>query len=389
MDNIIKNKNIKPILMILTIILCLGISLGAVYFMYYKKDERLNSINNGLITIRYDEKSSLINMTSDVPLSDASGLDESRSYRVTLENTSKVPVKSKIKLELGSNNNIDLGAVRYGITIDNELVKKDYIREDLLLYEIENMLSGEVRDIKINFWIDYYYDKPNKIFEAKIIAEGENNSYIPTEPITVTFDADGGTITGDTTKQVYYHQNYGTLPTPTKEGYTFMGWNGKNLFNYEEILINNPDTVTQVELKGVQTISWINTNTTINQKFLQGYFKENTQYTFSGNIAATKVHNNYLKIVYNNKSEENVNLSNYIKETNVFYNVVFLSQNNMSVNYIRGLYNNNEQVYLDINSFQIEEGTKATEYEPYYITSNTTVVQNQNHTLKAIWKENS
>ena len=29
------------------------------------------------------------------------------------------------------------------------------------------------------------------------------------------------------------------------------------------------------------------------------------------------------------------------------------------------------------------------QYEPYYITSDTRVVQNQDHTLKAIWKENN
>ena len=36
---------------------------------------------------------------------------------------------------------------------------------------------------------------------------------------------------------------------------------------------------------------------------------------------------------------------------------------------------------------QIEKGDTATEYEPYYITSDTKVVQNKDHTLKAIWKK--
>ena len=39
-------------------------------------------------------------------------------------------------------------------------------------------------------------------------------------------------------------------------------------------------------------------------------------------------------------------------------------------------------------SVQIEEGTEATEYEPYYLTPSTTVTQNKNHTLTAIWVEN-
>lgn len=40
---------------------------------------------------------------------------------------------------------------------------------------------------------------------------------------TVTFDANGGSV-GTASKQVTVGQTYGTLPTPTRSGYTFMGW---------------------------------------------------------------------------------------------------------------------------------------------------------------------
>ena len=40
---------------------------------------------------------------------------------------------------------------------------------------------------------------------------------------TITFDNAGGQNT-ITTKEVSYGQTYGTLPTPTKAGYTFDGW---------------------------------------------------------------------------------------------------------------------------------------------------------------------
>ena len=40
---------------------------------------------------------------------------------------------------------------------------------------------------------------------------------------TVTFNANGGTIT-TTSKTVTYDSTYGELPTPTKTGYTFAGW---------------------------------------------------------------------------------------------------------------------------------------------------------------------
>jgi uncharacterized repeat protein (TIGR02543 family) len=39
----------------------------------------------------------------------------------------------------------------------------------------------------------------------------------------VIFDAQGGSV-DPVTKQVYYDATYGTLPTPTRTGYTFEGW---------------------------------------------------------------------------------------------------------------------------------------------------------------------
>lgn len=40
----------------------------------------------------------------------------------------------------------------------------------------------------------------------------------------VTFDPNGGTLNGDTSKTVIYNGSYGELPIPTYTGYTFMGW---------------------------------------------------------------------------------------------------------------------------------------------------------------------
>ena len=40
---------------------------------------------------------------------------------------------------------------------------------------------------------------------------------------TVTFNANGGTV-GTKSKSVTYGNTYGTLPTPTRSGYTFSGW---------------------------------------------------------------------------------------------------------------------------------------------------------------------
>lgn len=43
------------------------------------------------------------------------------------------------------------------------------------------------------------------------------------EKYTVTFNANGGSV-GTASKKVTYTQTYGTLPTPTRDGYVFAGW---------------------------------------------------------------------------------------------------------------------------------------------------------------------
>lgn len=42
-------------------------------------------------------------------------------------------------------------------------------------------------------------------------------------PYTLKFDAKGGTVS-TASKTIYYYKAYGTLPTPTRKGYTFKGW---------------------------------------------------------------------------------------------------------------------------------------------------------------------
>lgn len=43
------------------------------------------------------------------------------------------------------------------------------------------------------------------------------------EKVTVLFDANGGELT-ETSKEVVCYSTYGSLPTPTKEGFVFLGW---------------------------------------------------------------------------------------------------------------------------------------------------------------------
>ena len=65
----------------------------------------------------------------------------------------------------------------------------------------------------------------NKSGVTRTITEAEFERYISSS--VVNFDANGGSV--DLNKKVvYYGQNYGTLPIPTRDNYTFDGWFTKN-----------------------------------------------------------------------------------------------------------------------------------------------------------------
>ena len=60
------------------------------------------------------------------------------------------------------------------------------------------------------------------------------SSVVP-DSVTVTFDANGGTVNTNT-KDVEVGSQYGELPTPTREGYTFLGWEKRKIPNeYQEV----------------------------------------------------------------------------------------------------------------------------------------------------------
>lgn len=165
----------------LSIFLCLGISLGAVYFIYHKKDTRENEIDSALVTIDYKEGSNVVNITNTVPVIDDVGLTNS-SYNFDVTNTSSVPIDVKIQLDVDTaNTTIKLGAVRYGLYVNDELVKKDNLKalEDGILYTSKNVAASSKISCKLVLWVDYYYTNGGEKFTAKVKATGESIDIIP------------------------------------------------------------------------------------------------------------------------------------------------------------------------------------------------------------------
>lgn len=113
-----------------------------------------------------------------------------------------------------------------------------------LLYNKESASVVGGDNIPIVFGASVSGDKPVGLYT---MADNGAIVYyaIAAEVYTVTFDANGGSIpagedwegSGDSaTKDVVPESTYGALPTPTRNGYTFLGWNRNNLpIEYQEL----------------------------------------------------------------------------------------------------------------------------------------------------------
>ena len=205
------------------------------------------------------------------------------------------------------------------------------------------------------------------------IAKGTKNNIVlwakwSSTQITVTFNPNGGGVS-PLTKVVKKGGTYGELPTPTKAGYTFNGWVGKNLFdktataykkgpylrgsNGEEIPYG-AYSIYQIQVPAGATLTITNSGQSIDP----GY----AFYTASGT---------------------------YITGANYGQNAVITTTVPANAKYIRVSVNFGEEYRKDIDYFQVEIGSTQTAYENYkIITPSTNITSANNHALCAIWTEN-
>ena len=278
---------------------------------------------------------------------------------------------------------------------------------------------------------------------------------------TVTFDANGGTIptgfnwtgSGNTaTKRVIYEQTYGELPTPIREGYTFLGWSRR----LDGIIANNSNNlpseyqeVEYIESTGMQYIdtgviannvykakfqfSMTENNTTIQGIMGGGWSSNNKTYQLIRN--GTNINLRYgetiLSIPYDNAvhkielskyklkideieksntSEVNDNRSVYLfaRRSDNFGNGI--QQYSYCRIYYCKIYNGSEVLQRDFipcyrksdnkpglydlvnNQFYTNQGEgEFLKGENVYseVTSSTIVTNPENHTLYAIWEPSS
>lgn len=237
----------------------------------------------------------------------------------------------------------------------------------LLLLILSNLAQRKVVLDKMK------YDVKQKLNQGGLVSQ---NIY------TVTFDPTIGQI-DQKTKQVKYNEPYGELPTPTREGYKFIGWRGKNLFTglVKDVAINSttgeagPNTA-------VASSDYIKINTNLNNYYLSGlssdlwsfvaFYNENKEYM--GRTAGT------------GRSDLVITSDSIAQPTNVGGTISYIR----ITQYVNGVYSTGTIDDIDNLQIQLEPGDTATTYEPYQeYTSDTIVTKRENHTLYAIWEANS
>ena len=284
------------------------------------------------------------------------------------------------------------------------LVDSGYAEENLK--EISSNTDIVDNKLKIKISKDDTYNKYNYIVEFN------NNGYTLSDTdkycngYIVTFDANGGNLSTDS-KKVFYHSTYGELPTPTKEGYTFLGWNGKNKVENGDSFDNFSGTGTRdtsntldgsISIKTNQ--AWQGPHINLKQMYESGIIKIGDKVTFSTyfkiNFVFTKNTSFTLYRASANSVSYQINKNDITQ--NEWYRINFtttIDQTSIEKTNTRietNYYENSDYTFNGNLWFarpQVEINSTVTEYEPYYITSSTKVVQPNNHTLTAIWQANS
>ena len=209
MKKIVLDKKQKLIALITTGgILTLIVSMLLLLFFYILPENRQNSIKSLISNKQYADATSLIsengdygetsklNSLNETGFSFMSGkINEGLEYALGIEATVYVTYdpdggKTPIESETLSNAVITNEATKDGFTFSTWIIK--------------------------NFEIDPYEYKVNLDLKATYLA----NTY------KITYNTNGGSLSGE---KIYYTplESF-TVPNPTKDGYTFLGWTGSN-----------------------------------------------------------------------------------------------------------------------------------------------------------------
>ena len=224
--------------------------------------------------------------------------------------------------------------------------------------------------------------------------------------ITITFDPEGGSV-NTTSKEVMIGKTYGELPTPTRDGYVFKGWRGKNMLKLAGRSERNPGGSFYNTSKRNFTGDGIYVGITSNNYYINTNVKDyeiddlnniikvisngsgygvgfdlkvtpNTQYTVSAtspcNIRLGQYQEDGTFITWNSATASQFKLNETFTTLNDTYWLLFTAATSAAKP-------------IEYTNIQIEKGDTATEFEPYQeFTSDTIVDKCSDYVMHAIWE---
>lgn len=239
-----KKDKKKYIVALTAIALMFSITIGSsyAYLTYVSKTNNTVTINAGTLALVFQNETNTINIQNAVPVKDSVGLEQQQEYSFDIKNNGSIPASYKITLQntCQTSSQIDLCIpdeyIKVGLKIgsnDYKVVERNAKNEYIL--DTGSLQKGAYNNYKMKIWLDHetpntYNPKGGKtvVYSGKLSLTYEQGT-----KALVTLDANGGTIpsgqdwTGSgatATKELVSGTTYGTLPTPTRTGYTFAGW---------------------------------------------------------------------------------------------------------------------------------------------------------------------
>ena len=192
---------------------------------------------------------------------------------------------------------------------------------------------------------------------------------------TVSFDANDGTV-DTTSKSVTFDSTYGDLPTPTREGYTFMGWK-ENLINMYAFGPNHGTSGQFATQVTGNTITMTNVNNLSNPSFVN-LVKVETGKTYKLSVDSIVSNAGFASSygLFIQFDDNNQDTATWRLDTTKQITFTATSTNLYLKGYIA--YGQDSAHYITYNNLRLEEvGT--------YVTSSTTMNNAYNHVLTADW----
>lgn len=368
------------------------------YFVY-NKDVTNVALTSGSINIDFSKTANTSSVVSTQSLNDNLGIISPNYLEFTVTGTADIEaIKYEIEVIPSNGNTLEGRYVKVYLTEYDETNDTETVLASPCLYtELYNSMANNGKGIyqdlitgnndgtsknyekkyRLRAWVDENYkgtsDNIENIFTYGIYLYAENVDAANYHRLTFDF--------GDSkilSKMVAIGEDYGSLPTPYKEGYNFLGWNGKNKFNEEKYLNMNDYPFHNNSSNYSYSKIILNSNTNYKISVIRyNDFDGTTTDLFISNY--TSINNDYSAIAHINTPDSSLVDFKYTTSMDgllyIGYATAWTIQSDLN------------RIWTNTD-VQLEEGSAATPYEPYYVTSDTEVTRWNNDmvlTAKYSW----